>query len=293
MLSLIPSITTLYAQNQEQANEKAQQFIELALQAKEKAYELKEFILENIGSLPDEIEDLLEMADTLLAEGNIQNAIQAMNTYRNAYKHLHQFIEQGGIDIETPEKAKGLLVAINRTYIRIEGYNNTLTAINDTLTEDQYLNLKPYFDCVQGNLTEAKDNLVLATESLWLEPPNIEWAAHNLTEANRNVTEAIHCLRMIAKGFNRYRIQNFLDEIIQFKEGLGEEMRERLQQGTLGDILENLGYSNLEDFNQAIDNLVQNAKEGENIKEAVEDLKTIVEILQEIYLNLPNRRGPP
>ena len=296
MLYLVPSLASINAQNQEQANERTQQFIELAIQAKEKAYELRDFILENIDSLPDEIEDLLEQADTLLAEGNIQNAIQAMNNYRKAYRQLHQFIEQHGIDIEATEKARGILVAINRTYTRIDRINNTINRINNTLdeTNPNYEQIQTYLNWGWENLTEATYNLELANNFLYIEPPNVIWAAQNLTEANRNIQEAINSLRMIAKEFNQWRLQNFLSKINQIKEGLGEEIQERLQQGILGDLLERFGYANLEDFRQTIEDLVQNARErAENIKEAVEDLRTIMEKLREIHTNLPNQRGQP
>jgi hypothetical protein len=296
MLSLFPSLASINAQNQEQANERAQQFIDLTIQAKEKAYELRNFILENIGSLPDELEDLLEQADTLLAGGNIQNAIQAMNNYRRAYRQLHQFLEQNGVDIETIEKARGIIVAINRTYTRINRINNTINRINNTLDEEDpnYEQIQLFLSWGWENLTEATYNLEQANNSLYIEPPNVTWATQNLTEANKNIQESINSLRIIAKEFNRWRLQNFLGKINQIKEGLGEQIQQRLQQGILGDLLENFGYANLEDFKQTIEDLIQNARErAENIKDAVEDLRTIMEKLHEIYANLPNQNGQP
>jgi hypothetical protein len=250
--------------------------------------------LENIGSLPDEIEDLLEQADTLLAGGNIQNAIQAMNNYRKTYGQLHQFLEQHGVDIEATEKARGILVAINRTYTRIDRINNTINRINNTLDEEDpnYEQIQLYLNWGWDNLTEATYNLEQANNSMYIEPPNVTWATQNLTEANKNIQETINSLRMIAKEFNRWRLEIFLGKINQIKEGLGEQIQQRLQQGILGDLLENFGYANLEDFKQTIEDLIQNAREkAENIQEAVQDLRAIMAKLHEINANLQNQNG--
>jgi methyl-accepting chemotaxis protein len=294
LIALVSSSTLIYAQQQTQGppSDKAQQFMALATQAREKAYELRDFVLETLASIPEEIDDLLAEADTLLADGTVPHTVQAMNHYRHAYRQLHRFLKHHGVDTEAPERARGLLVAINRTYIRIERYNNTLTAINETLTDDQYEELQGYFACVLGNLTEAKNSLILANESLWLSPPNVTWAAHNLTETNHNIQEAIHCLRRIAKGFNRWRMEHFLTNVHAFREHIQERIRER--QGMLEDLLEHLGYADMEDFHQTIDDLIDRAREHVgDMKDAIQDLKAVLEKLREIDRNIPGPGGPP
>ena len=287
-----PLFMAIYAQaqNPEQQIVREQKFMEAAIQARERAYELKDLVIEKIGNIPDEIEDLLNEADILLAEGNIQKAIEAMNKYRNAYSLLYCYLEQHGVDIETPETARGIMVAIIRTYARIEKLNNTINLISSTLdkTDSNYDQVKAYLEWGWGNLTEATDNINLANYSLNIEPPNIIWATNNLTESNRNIQEAYKALELIACWTNQWRIRNFLGEQNRTR----ERIRERIQQGgfDLGAILEKLGYASLEDFEQAIDGLVENAQQRMEIREAVQELWTIREKLREMNQELQNKQ---
>ena len=291
LVTLSPFLVVIYAQpnSQEQQNVNEQMFMEIATQTRERAYELRDLVVEEIGSIPSEIEDLLNEADALLAEGSIQKAIQAMNKYRNAYRHSHRYLEQHGVDTETPEKARGILVAINRTFARIDRLNNTINAVNSTLdeTNPNYEKVKTYLEWGWENLTEAVDNLELANQSLYLEPPNVTWAAHNLTEANKNIQEAHTALKLIACWTNHWRIRNFLGTLNRTR----ERIQERLQQGgfNLTAILEKLGYTSLEDFHEEIDGLMENARQRMEIREAVQDMWTIREKLREMDLELQNR----
>gem|GEM_PF-3196902 len=292
LVMVSPLFMAIYAQaqNPEQQNVREQKFMEVAIQARERAYELRDLVIEKIGNIPDENEDLLNEADILLAEGNIQKAIEAMNKYRNAYRYLYRYLEQHGVDIETPETARGIMVAINRTYTRIERLNNTINVINSTLdkTDPNYDQVKAYLEWGWGNLTEATDNLNLANYSLNLESPNIIWATNNLTESNRNIQEAHTALELIACWTNQWRIRNFLGELNRTR----ERIRERIQQGgfDLGAILEKLGYTSLEDFEQAIDGLMENTQQRIEIREAVQELWTIREKLREMDRGLQNNQ---
>lgn len=291
LVTLSPFLMVIHAQPQyqEQQNVREQKFMETALQARERTYDLRDFVVEEIGNIPDEVEDLLNEADALLAEDTIQKALEAMSQYRNAYQHLHRYLVQNGVDTETPEKARSLLIAINRTYLRIERLNNTMYAISSSLDEADpyYEEVTVYLEWGWGNLTEAAYSLSLANQSFYLEPPNITWAAHNLTEANKNVQEAHVALRLIACWTNQWRIRKFLGELDRIR----ERIRGRLQQGgfNLTDILEKLGYTSLEDFEQTIDGLVENAQQRMEIQEAVQELWTIREKLREMDQELQNR----
>jgi len=286
LVALSSFLVITYAQQQ---NEREQSFMEMAIQARERAYELRDLVMGEIGNISGEIEDLLNEADALLGEGNIQKATEAMNKYRNAYRHLHLYLEQYGVDMETAEKAKGILVAVNRTYAGIERLNNTMNTINSTLdvTDPNYEQVQTYLEWGWENLTEAADNLNLANQSLYLEPPNIIWAAHNLTEANQNIQEAYASLKLIACWTNHWRIRNFLGELNKTR----ERIRERHQQGgfNLTALLEELGYTSLEDFHQEIDELMENAQQRMEIREAVQDMWTIMEKLREMDLAIQNK----
>ena len=276
-------------QYQEQQNAEEQNFMETALRARERTYELRDFVAEEIGSIPDEVEDLLDEADALLAENTTQKTIEAMNQYKNAYQHLHRYLIQNGVDTETPEKARGLLIAINRTYLRIEKLDDTMHAINSSLDEADpyYEEVASYLEWGWGNLTEAADDLNLANQSLYLEPPSITWAAHNLTEANTNIQETHVALKLIACWTNRWRVRKFLGELDRIR----ERIRGRIRQGgfNLTAILEKLGYSSLEDFEQVIEGLMEDAQQRMEIQEAVQELWTIREKLIELDLELQKR----
>lgn len=292
-LSPFSMVTSAQPQNQEQQNTREQKFMEIAIQARERAYDFRDRVMAETGDIPDEIEDLLNEADVLLAEGTIQKVIEAMNKYRNAYRYLHRYLRQHGVDTETPEQARGILVAINRTYLRIERLNNTLNANNSNLdeTDSNYEEVTTYLEWGWGNLTEAADNLQIANQSLYLEPPNIIWAAQNLTEAHTDIFEAHVALRLIAGWTNHWRIRNFLGELRRIRERVGTRIQERLQQGgfDLGAILEKLGYTSLERFHQAIDELIENARQQREIREAIEDMWTIIAKLSEMELGIQNR----
>jgi hypothetical protein len=290
LVTLSPFLVVIYAQpnSQEQQNVREQVFMEIATRTRERAYELRDLVMEEIGNIPSEIEGLLDEADTLLAEGSIQKAIQAMNKYRNAYRHLHRYLEQHGVDTETPEKARGILVAINRTYTRIERLNNTINTVNSTLdeTNPNYEKVKTCLEWGWENLTEAADNLELTNQSLYLEPPNVTWAAHNLTEANKNIQEAHTALKLIACWTNYWRIRNFLGSLYRIR----VRIQERLHQGgfNLTALLKKLGYASLEDFHEEIDGLMENARQRMEIREAIQDMWSIITRLREMGLHLEN-----
>jgi len=294
LVTLSPFLVVIYAQpnNQVQQNVREQMFMETATRTRERAYELRDAVIEKIGSIPSEIEDLLNEADTLLAEGSIQKAIQAMSKYRNAYRQLHRYLEQHGVDTEAPEKARGILVAINRTYARIVRLNNTINAVNSTLdeTDPNYGKVKTYLEWGWENLTEAVDSLELANQSLYLEPPNVTWAAHNLTEANKNIQEAHTALKLIACWTNYRRIRNFLGALNRTRERIRVRIQERLQQGgfNLTALLEKLGYTRIEDFHEEIDGLMENARQRMEIREAIQDMWSIIAKLREMDLHLEN-----
>lgn len=290
LVTLLPFSMVTYAQpqNQEQQNVREQTFMEIAIQARERAYELRDLVIEETGNVPDDIEDFLNEADTLLAEGNIQKAIEAMNQYRNAYRYLHRYLEKHWVDTETTETVKGLLVAVDRANIRIQRISQIIECIRNTYRIQMDTQAQQYLSCVEGNLTEAKTNLERAREAL-VQYKNVTGATHNLTEANKNMEQAQVDLQLTARWTNRWRIRNFLGELERIRERIRARIQERMgQEGfNLKAILEELGYTSLEDFNQAIDELMENAEQME-IREAVQELWTIMEKLREMDLSLQN-----
>lgn len=268
--------------------------MEVAIQTREGTYELRELIMEKIGTLPDDIDDLLNDGDALLAGGDMQKAIEAMEKYRMAYRHMHQYLVQNGINPDAPEKAKGILVAVNQAQDRIERLNSTLNAINNTLDEKDpnYEEVKTRLEWGWENLTEATYNLNFANESLYLESPHVIWAAHNLTEANKNIREAHAVLTPIARLTNHRRIRAFLYNLNKLRERIRERIRERFHQGGFNQsaILERLGYNSMEEFEQAIDELMEYVRQhAEQSKEAAQNMWRITQRLNDMELGIQNR----
>jgi len=294
LVTLLPYSALISAQPLEQQNVRTQRFMEVTLQARERIYEFRELLMEKMGTLPDDIEDLINDGDTLLTGGDIQNAIEAMGKYRMAYRHMHQYLVQNGINPDAPEKARGILVAINQAQARINRLNNTLNAINNTLNENDpnYEEVKTRLEWSCENLTQAMYNLNLANESLYLESPNVIWAAHNLTEANKNIREAHAVLSPIARLTNHRRIKAFLYNLNQLRERIRTRIRERFRPGgfTMPAILERQGYNSMEEFDQAIDELMEQVRQhAEQSREAAQNMWRITQRLNDMELGIQNQ----
>jgi tetratricopeptide (TPR) repeat protein len=294
LITLLPYSALITAQSIEHQNSTTQRFMEAALRARERTYQLRELLMEKIGSIPDGVEDLLNDANTLLEDGDIQKAIEAMEKYRMAYKHMHQYLVQNGINPDAPEKAKGILVAITQSQVRIEKLNNTINTINNTLDENDpnYEEVKNHLEWGWENLTQATHNLNLANESLYLEQPNVIWAAHNLTEANMNIREAHVALTPIARLMNHRRIRAFLYDLDQLRERIRSRIWERFRPGgyPMSAFLESQGYNNMEEFEQVIDELMEYVRQhAEQSREAAEYIQRITQRLNDMELGMQNQ----
>lgn len=267
LVTLSPFLSGIYAlpNSQEQQNVDEQMFMEMVTHASGRVDDLRDLVLGVIGSVPSAIEDLLDEADALLAEGGMEKAKQAMSKYRNAYRQLYSYLRQHGVDMEAPERVRRMLQAMNRTYTRIERLNKTANSFNSTLdpTDPYHERVQKRLEWVWENLTEAVDNLELANQSLYSIPPNITWAAHNLTEAKNNTREAHTTLRLVAFWTNYWRFRNFFGEL---KERIRVGIQRRQQQGgfNLTASLEKLGVTDLENYYEEIRVLMEDARQNPN-----------------------------
>jgi len=297
MVTVFSSTFQISARNQSQQTRKAEQFIYLAARAKEKVSELTAFIqqIEDGIEIPENITQLIEEAnaklETAQTELNVTLAKEAMQIYRKVFGQLHTLLGEGGVDIETHEQAKGLFVAINRTYERIARINDTITQIIERF-EDLDPEVQTYLSWVKGNLTEAAENLAKAENALLLEPPNVVWAAHNLTEANKNISEAFAALRQIAGWTDHWRIENFLRCINRTRERVHEALNRAIRQGkNVTALLESLGYTDenddgsvTDDFLRHIQNLINSAEDEQGTSQnAIKDLNMLRKMLNEVH----------
>jgi len=294
IFTLLPFSILISAQPLEQQNAITQRFMETAQQARQRTYEFRELIMEKIGNVQDDVDDLLIKGDALLAEGEMQNSIEAMYKYRMAYRHMYQYLLQNGIDTDAPERARGILVAVKQAQSRIERLNNTLNAVNNTLGESDlnFEEVKTRLEWGWANLTEATHDLNLANESLYLKPSNVVWAANNLTEANNDISETHILLCPIARLMNHRRIKGYLYNLNRLRERIRERIQERLHQGgfNLSAILERLGYNNMEEFEQEIDGLMEYVRQhAEQSSEASQNMWRITQRLNDMELGIQNR----
>jgi len=108
-----------------------------------------------------------------------------------------------------------------------------------------------------------------------------------LTEATKNIQEAYVALKRIAGWTNHWRISNFLRELGRIR----ERIRARIQQGgfDLTALLEQLGYTSLEEFEHAIGELMESAQQQMAIRDGVRIMWTIREQLNAMELGIQNR----
>ena len=89
LVMVSPLFMAIYAQTQnpEQQNVREQKFMEIAIQARERAYELKDLVIEKIGNIPDEIEDLLIL-------GEIGNKVDALTHAATELEEINDSIRE-------------------------------------------------------------------------------------------------------------------------------------------------------------------------------------------------------
>ena len=293
-VTLLPSSTVIYAQQQtaDPPTGTTQQLTEMALRTQNRVHALRNFIEERLGAIPADLGALIDEGDTVLAEaaGDLAQLLEAMKTYRTAYRYLHQLLEHHGIDTETLEQARRLLAAITRVTEKMHRLAQITVRLRNTYRIQIDAQAQQFLGWVEGNLTEAQTHLDQAKATL-IQSQNITGAALNFTEATEHIRQAQTTLRLIARWTYRWRIRNFLEGLVNLRAQIRERIRQRMQQGgfNMTGILTELGYEDLEDFYQTIDQLMADAVENaEDLREAVQNLWEIRAKLGEMALRLQN-----
>jgi hypothetical protein len=138
-------------------------------------------------------------------------------------------------------------------------------------------------DVSEENLQEALDVLNEAEAYLdkdaavqWLLDGNVTETAHNITQANSLISDAHQILKDLAKEGNTHRINNFLAKMTRTR----EQLRERLQNAggegvNVDDLLNQMGYNNMAEFENAIQEMASNAENVDDFKDAIKELKEL------------------
>jgi tetratricopeptide (TPR) repeat protein len=195
-------------------------------------------------------------------EGAVANATQALEIFREVFKSIHIILYDSDVQKGQIIDAQGLLVAMQRALERIERLGELLP---EEATEALEL------------LDNATDYLDIDTARLWLINGNVTETAYNLTQANQLIAEAHQYLKTQAEQGNAVRMQNYL----RIMERVRERIRERLEAAgnegiDVDGVLQSLGYQNATEFEQALQNMTENAHEHVGkIKDAIKDLQQI------------------
>lgn len=288
---LLTSSTVLSAQDQGWVDKRTENLVELADQAREKVESLFDLIyanesaveaitdagllddLEGNQTLFDEAVTLLAEAQTALDEEDYQaaseKAIDALRMFRDVFKSLNRILAEAEVQRGRLVDAQGLIEAMRRALERIERLREVLPA---NATEALAL------------LEEAESYLNVDEAIALLNEGNVSQVVSHLVQANRLIAEANVALRVQARLMNAVRIRNFLRDLQRIRERLWERLERASNRGfNVTTILGRLGYANVEEFNQSINEMMSNAEHWmAQIRNAVQELNTIRERLRTI-----------
>ena len=233
---------------------------------------LLEALENNVTRYNEGMENVTNAYDALEAEdyeGAIANATQALHIFKEVLRSIHIILRDSEVQRGLIVDAQGLLVAMGRALERIE-------RLRELLPEDAEQAL--------ALLDEATNYLDIDEARLWLLDGNVTETAHNLTQANQLIAQVHRLLRDQAKRLNTWRIHNFLRGIHRIGGRLSWRLGVAHGEGVnVTAVLEDLGYENITDFTQRMQNMTESALEKiENFKDAIEDLKEVGRMLREM-----------
>jgi tetratricopeptide (TPR) repeat protein len=219
----------------------------------------------------------LDAANTSLLAGDykdaIENAREALAIFRDVLRSINNILYDAGIETEQILDAQVLQEAIDRSMDRIE-------QLRALLADEELL----------GNLTDAED-LLNETQDL-LDSDEIEDAKDALIEANSIISDVCRQLKEIAQDLNPGRIERYLGNAHRYK----ERFRERFghawdEEIDVEEFLNALGYENEEAFMAQFQEMIENAQGAEDVKEAIQSLKEIGQMIRNMDSALTQEFG--
>jgi len=286
-LSLIPALT-VYAKHTEE--DKAAKFIEIA----QRAYREATALIDRTRVTGGEV----TAAETLNSEG-LRLLNQAKGNYtagnyalasekaKAAQEKFRDTIEALDIDeAEEEETGRGILMAIDQVFQRIQRLRDV---VHDIVTGS----VNPtYIDWINGNLTEANQNLLAAKAIIEGKPTNASAAAKLLGEANRNIEEVYKALKLIGDHNMTKHAENFLKGLNNQLQKAQNELAEAKKKGRDTEKLEDLEDKLAEVqllIDEAKDDLLNGEKKDalEKTKDARDNLHDITKELQKLQHGKP------
>jgi len=272
----------------ETALSKAESFINYAKSAFSKinATELAKEALENATALLEKARFLLDDAKACFAQGAYENAtlkaLEAMRFCREAYRTLHESLEEKGlVKPERPEmlevQGRGILVAVNRSLERIERLEALIGRLKEALPQ------------IEENLALAKE--LLSQIQQLLATGNVSGAARRLAEANKLIGQAYGLFHSTVRAKVAERIEKYKLKVLEKLEELGKAVNAT----ALNEALRGLGFENFEELKKLVKDRVNEAKEKAKvgIEKALQKLEEVREKLEELRKGLPRMVKPP
>jgi flagellin-specific chaperone FliS len=200
-------------------------------------------------SLIDDGSALLDEAEGDLKAGNyadaMNEAMEAMRIFKDVWVNIHRILCELGItEVEAEGKpeiqAQGLIVAMNRSIERIKRIENMLD--------------DPEFKELLENATNL---LSIEEANNLLAQGNVSEVAHRLAEANKLIAQAYRMLKANAEEKMAERMEQFRVRVMERLEA----MAGKLDETSLKEIMEEMGFRNMGEFRQALNNLISEAGE--------------------------------
>ena len=203
-------------------------------------------------------------------EDAIDNARAALAIFRDVLRSINGILCDAGVETGQILEAQVLQEAIERSLDRIE-------QLRALLADEELL----------GNLTDAEDLLNEAQGSL--DSGEIEDA---LIAANSIISDVCQQLNEIAQELNPSRIERYLGNAHQYKERFKERFGHAWDEEIdVDELLQTLGYQNEEQFMAQFQEMIENAQGAGNIKDAIQSLKEIGQMIQKMDSALTQEFG--
>ncbi len=210
-------------------------------------------------------------------EGAIANASQALEIFREVFRSINIILDYSDVQKGQLIDAQGLLVAMQRALDRID-------RIRELLDEDATEALEL--------LDNATIYLDIDTARLWLLDGKVTETAYNLTQANSLISEAHQFLKDQAEECNSWRINNYLGQMDRARERCRERGQNAGYEGVdVDSVLKSVGYQNMTEFLQTIQNMTSNAQGKNDIEDVIDDLREIGRTIREMDQALTQEIG--
>ncbi len=277
--------TEMYIEIAERAGDRVQNLIDLIsvnTTAIEDAGLLDEF--EGNVTLFGEALGYIDEASSSLAASDYETAVasatEALGIFKEVLKSIHIIMQESGISSGGMVVGQGLLLAMDRALERIERLREILDNVDpDNVTEE----VLALLDEAETLLDEAETYLNKDTAISWLLEGKVTDTALNLTKANDLISNAHRILKDLAVKSNIWRIQNYLQQMVRARERLRERLQYAGGEGIdVNGVLNQLGYENMNEFVNALQEMAQSAREAGNIRDALGKLIEIGQTIRQL-----------